>query len=69
MKFPSLPEHAGALRQWKTILIPMLNSPDNSAEGRVYTWLMKAFNATTSEAIADLAASSGDFSQVGSDAL
>jgi len=61
VKFPPLPERAGALRHWKNTLIPMLNSLDKSAEGRVYTWLMQAFNATTPEAIADLAASSGDF--------
>ena len=45
----------------------MLNSLDKSAEGRVYTWLMQAFNATTPEAIADLAASSGDFPKLAQD--
>ena len=61
IKFPPLPDSAGALRQWKNTLVPMLNSLDKSAEGRVYTWLMKAFNATDPVDVQHLSMSSDEF--------
>ena len=61
LRLPALPENAGALRQWKNTLVPMLNSLDKSAEGRVYYWLMEAFQAKTPFEIQALKESSGDF--------
>ena len=61
LRLLALPENAGALRQWKNTLVPMLNSLDKSAEGRVYYWLMEAFQAKTPFEIQALKESSGDF--------
>ena len=55
---PRTQEHLGSGR---TPWFPMLNSLDKSAEGRVYYWLMEAFQAKTPFEIQALKESSGDF--------
>ena len=55
-------DYAGPFSElWKNTLVPMLNSLDKSAEGRVYNWLMEAFQAKTPLEIHALRESSGDF--------
>ena len=45
LKFPALPENAGAFRSWRNSVIPMIASYDRSPEGSVHDWLMRAFRA------------------------
>ena len=61
LKFPSLPDNAGAYRQWRNSVVPMLSSYDRSSDGALHEWYMKAFKARSETDIADLAVSSGAY--------
>ena len=47
VRLPSLPESAGALRQWRNTVLPMFMSLDRSEHNHLANWLMKAFHAKT----------------------
>ena len=61
LKFPALPQNAGAFRQWRNSVVPMLSAYDRSADGSVHEWVMKAMRARTEGDVADLQRSSGDY--------
>ena len=61
IKFPSLPESAGSLRQWKNVILPMLTALDRSPEAHLITWLRKAFDARTAQDIQALKMDSEGF--------
>ena len=57
LKFPALPENAGAYRQWRNSVIPMLSAFDKSHTGSVHEWYMKAIKARKESEIQELAMS------------
>ena len=63
IKFPPLPESAGALRQWKNIILPMLTALDRSPEAHLLRWLRKAFEARSPEQIQALKMDSEGFAK------
>ena len=45
MKFPSLPENAGAFRAWRNSIVPMISSYDRSSDRAVTEWILRAIRA------------------------
>ena len=59
LKFPSLPDNAGAYRQWRNSVVPTLSSYDRSSAGALRARCTQAFKARSEADIAELAVSSG----------
>ena len=60
MKFPSLPENAGAFRTWRNSIVPMISSFDRSSDGAVTEWILKAIRARSHTEIRALNNDSSD---------
>ena len=61
LKFPSLPDNAGAFRQWRNSVTPMIAAYDRSPDGTVSEWVLQALRARTDDEIRDLSVSSGSY--------
>ena len=61
MKFPALPESAGAFRAWRNSIVPMLAAFDRSPDGSVSEWILKALRARSEPAILELHNSSDPY--------
>ena len=61
LKFPALPDNAGAFRSWRNSVIPMIASYDRSPEGSVHEWVMRAFRARAEDELQSLQDSSGEY--------
>ena len=61
MKFPALPESAGAFRAWRNSIVPMLAAFDRSPDGSVSEWILKALRARSETAILELHNSSDPY--------
>ena len=61
LKFPSLPDNAGAFRQWRNSVIPMIAAYDRSPEGTVSEWVLQALRARADDEVSDLRVSSGNY--------
>ena len=60
-KIPTLPQDAGAFRQWKNSLRTLIMSYDRSPDGALMKWVSEAMNAKTDHEKSTLQASSGPF--------
>ena len=61
MKFPSLPENAGAFRAWRNSIVPMISSYDRSSDGAVTDWILRAIRARSDTEIRALHSSSDPY--------
>ena len=58
MKFPALPDNAGAFRAWRNSVVPMISSCDRSSDGAVTEWVLRAIRARSDTEIRALNESS-----------
>eukprot|EP00439_Symbiodinium_sp_Y106_P044215 s212_g5.t1 len=61
MKFPSLPENAGAFRAWRNSIVPMISSYDRSSDRAVTEWILRAIRARSETEIRALNSSSDPY--------
>ena len=61
LKFPAVPEDAGAFRQFRNSVVLMLSAYDRSAAASAHSWVMRGMNARSEADVTELQQSSGNY--------